>query len=183
MGDTGPHPMTEDLPIDPGHALAPRANTDRVSLCSVLGQYIAQKPSSAGPMSHCQGSARGVPWKVSLPAELFGLCNSTGWNLFCPASCSVLCRRQCWPQARACDRWSSGFQCTCGGTMGATSSPSTLLLPSSTGRHSTYCQVGCQPNQQTQSARHAAQAIIQVAYCLRTRHPVPYCEQISDCFS
>ena len=43
MGDTGPHPMTEDLPIDPGHALAPRANTDRVSLCSVLDQCIAQK--------------------------------------------------------------------------------------------------------------------------------------------
>ena len=41
--------MTEELPIDPGHALAPRANTDRVSLLLVLGQCIAQKPSIAGP--------------------------------------------------------------------------------------------------------------------------------------
>ena len=35
------------------------------------------------------------------------------------------------------------------------------------------------PAMGTQSACQAAQATIQVASCLRTRDPVPYCEQIS----
>ena len=48
--------MTEGLPIDPGHALAPRANTDRVSLLLVLDQCIAQKPNIAGPKVTLSGN-------------------------------------------------------------------------------------------------------------------------------
>lgn len=33
VGDTGPLPVTEEFPIDPGHALAGRVHTERVSLC------------------------------------------------------------------------------------------------------------------------------------------------------
>ena len=31
FGDTGSEPVTEEYPIDPGHAIAARVNTERVS--------------------------------------------------------------------------------------------------------------------------------------------------------
>ena len=35
VGETGPHPVTEEFPIDPEHALAARVSTERVGLFSL----------------------------------------------------------------------------------------------------------------------------------------------------
>ena len=36
IGETGPHPVTEEFPIDPEHALAMRVSTERVGLSAFL---------------------------------------------------------------------------------------------------------------------------------------------------